>query len=164
MSHAISKQKVYEMLIEEINQVIDRLTKVYETTSDAAVKAQGRMESRYDTTKEEQSKLADAIGMQVYEHRKRLKSLQYFWSITTKNVGTVIGPGSLVIVEADNQEEVYFIIESGSGYVFELEGCEIVCISVQTPLAQSLTGHKQGEVVEVIVGGEKRLLTIKSLQ
>ena len=164
MSHAISKQKVYAMLVEEISQVIARLTKGYESTSDAAAKAQGRMESRYDTIKEEQSKLADAIGMQVYEQRERLRLLQYFWSTITMTVETVIGHGSLVIVETENQEEVYFLIESGSGYAFEIAGYEITCISLQTPLARVLIGHRQNEIIEMEVGGRKRLLTVKSLQ
>jgi len=164
MSLAISKQKIYEMLVEEISQTIARLTKGYLATCDAAIKAQGRMESRYDTIKEEQSKLADVIGMQVYEQRERLRLLQYFWSITTVTTGTVIGPGSLVVVEAENQEKVYFLIESGGGCIFELEGHEVNCISIQAPLARSLIGHTQGEIVEMKIGGRKRLLTVKSLQ
>jgi len=164
MPSAISKQKVYELLVDEIRQNIARLEKGYESVSEAAAKAQGRMESRYDTIKEEQSKLADSIGTQVYEQRERLKQLQFFWSSISSDAGHIVGAGSLVTVESDGGEEIYLIVESGGGRIIEIDDCEIICISIETPVAQALVGHQSGETVEMQIGDKRRLLTIKALQ
>lgn len=164
MSSTISKQKVYELLVGEINKGIVRLQTGYESVSDAAIKAQGRMESRYDTVKEEQSKLADSIGVGILEQKERLKQLQYFWSTISSTAGHIVGLGSLVTIESGGQEEMYFIIKSGGGHIFQLDDCEITCTSVETPIARSLLGHQKGDVVELQMGDRKRSLTIKSLQ
>lgn len=163
MSQVVSKQKVYELLVSEIVGNINRLTQGYESVSDAAAKAQGRMESRYDTIKEEQSKLADSIGMGIYDQKERLRKLQYFWA-THSQPGQIVGPGSMVTVESGDGEETYFILESAGGRIITLDDCEVICISVETPVAQYLLGHRQGEIVEVQFGKRSRQLTIKFLQ
>lgn len=142
------KQLVLDALEQEILQSIERLTKGFENVRDASINAQGRMESRYDTIKEEQGRLADSIGTQVLAQQTVLNRLRYFKSQAGGDNHVFVGSGSLVKVTASYGDDYFFVVEGGGGISVEVEGEEITCISPETPIASALIGHTLNDTVE----------------
>ena len=142
------KQRLLDTLEHEIIQSIERLEHGFSSVKNAAINAQGRMESRYDTIKEEQSKLADSIGTQVLAQQAVLRRLRYFMSQASDDKHIFVASGSLVKVVASYGNDYFFIVEGGGGICVEIEGEEVTCISPETPVASALLGHSLDETVE----------------
>jgi len=142
------KQLLLDALEQEILQSIERLTRGYDNVRDASIKAQGRMESRYDTIKEEQGKLADSIGLQVLAQQTVLNRLRYFKSQVGSDKHVFVAAGSLVKVAASYGHDYFFVVEGGGGISVEVQGEEITCISPETSVASALLGHCLNDTVE----------------
>ncbi len=65
-----------------------------------------------------------------------------------------VGVGALVDVEVDGKRSRYFLAEAAGGTKIEHEGVEIVVLTPEAPLAQSLLGKKPGDTFERTVRGE----------
>ncbi len=65
-----------------------------------------------------------------------------------------VGVGALVDVEVDGKRSRYFLAEAAGGTKIEHEGVEIVVLTPEAPLAQSLLGKKNGDTFERTVRGE----------
>lgn len=161
MSESIKRQLV-DALVREIEESIERLKVSFESTRQAAIQAPGRMQSRYDTTKEEQSKVADGIGMQILKHEAALASVRSF-SRSGEQTGDVVTTGSLVLVKSAVEEVYFLIVPSGAGRTVVVEDKEITSISPEAPIAAALLGHRSGDQVIFTIGTERRTLTILSV-
>lgn len=89
----------------------------------------------------------------VIEENKR--QMEYRIKMIEKNPDKqVVSLDSIVTIEDDYGESIYYITNYLGGIELEIEGKEIFCISKQTPIAKQLLGRKQGENITIPVNGE----------
>ena len=112
-------------------------------------KHKGAMASRYDTFKEEAQYLAGGFASQLIELGKTLgalKSIRDYPPTITKVYG-------YALVEVENLENgsisKYFLLPSGGGNIYEVEGEEISVLSVGAPMARAFMGAVPGDEVEI---------------
>ena len=83
------------------------------------------------------------------------KQMEYRIKTIEKNPDNqVVSLDSIVTIEDDYGESMYYITNYLGGIELEIEGKEIFCISKQTPIARQLLGRGQGENIIIPVNGE----------
>ena len=86
-------------------------------------------------------------------------------SSSTSSENEVIAPGSLVRLEIQGRQSWVFIVPQHGGLVTDFEGDPIQVLTPQSPLGESLLGHKQGDQVELkTYSGTSRVYRVISTQ
>lgn len=123
----------------------------------------GAMASRYDTFKEEAQYLASGFASRLVDIGKTLgalKSIRDYPPTVTKVHG-------YALVEVENLENgsrsKYFLLPSGGGNTYEVEGEEISVLSVGAPMARAFIGAVAGDEVEVKIQGTTRRFSVVSV-
>lgn len=111
--------------------------------------------SRYGKEKIPDRMFNDIIGcfredsVIIVENKKQM---EYRVKTIEKNKDKlVISLDSVVTIEDDYGESIYYITNYLGGIELEIEGKEIFCISKQTPIARQLLGRRQGESIIISV-------------
>lgn len=114
--------------------------------------------SRYGKEKIPERMFNEVIGCfredsVIIEENKR--QMEYRIKTIEKNPDNqVVSLDSIVTIEDDYGESMYYITNYLGGIELEIEGKEIFCISKQTPIARQLLGRGQGENIIIPVNGE----------
>jgi transcription elongation GreA/GreB family factor len=125
------------------------LLKSWEEANKSSIEMDGRMQSRYDTQKEEYAGRANMIMGQI----QRLGRLSEF--LQTKvgsNRKDNIDVGNLVQIQFDEERNPMYLIlleNLGGGTV-----CGFDLISINSPIGKSILGRKKGEKVTYNVGSQ----------
>jgi transcription elongation GreA/GreB family factor len=129
----------------------------------AANDSQTRMESRYDTYREEYSMKAAAIGGSLDD----LKFLQGFLAgllTETKERVTKIMLGSVVEVDyGDNDRELILLLPCHGGDIVKTSQGDVLLISIDSPLGQAIKDHEVGEEVAYETNDHKITIKIISI-
>ena len=123
----------------------------------------GAMASRYDTFKEEAQYLAGGFASRLVELGKTLgalKSIRDYPLTITKVYG-------YALVEVKNLENgsrsKYFLLPSGGGNTYEVEGEEISVLSVGAPMARAFMGAVPGDAVGIKIQGMTKRFSVISV-
>lgn len=141
-------QEGYDRLVAELKELESELPRVKEAIAEA--RAQGDLSENfeYHAAKREQGKLLSRI-------RYKQKILQFARVIDTSRLGgDAVGLLTKVSLTnlANNSSATYTIVSPHEANIMEKR------LSIKSPIAQALLGHKVGEVVEVKVpAGVQRL-------
>jgi len=154
----MNKKNLLEKLIMNLQQKAEEAKKSFESAREAVIAAPGAMQSKSDTTKYQMSRLAES-HLNVYQQIQRcistLKEIDPY-----KNY-KVIGVGTIVKVEENQNEDYYFILPSDCGnQSVELEGQEVLAITIKSPIAQALVNKKVGDKINVKVPAGLRTFRI----
>ena len=71
-----------------------------------------------------------------------------------------INVGALIEISQDGESSHYFIGPSAGGTEIEIEGTEVLVITLQSPLGSQLKGAKQGAKMKINLAGRKQLVEI----
>lgn len=138
----MDKNAILNLLVAMLDEEVEQITKSLNYHRDAAIEAEGRMISRYDSTKAEMSYLADGHQVRLIEANRLISTL--------KNMGT-IGPktkvevGALVQLETTGETKFYLILPGGAGRVIAVDDLNVTVISAASPLYKKMKGLEQGE-------------------
>lgn len=136
---------------------------------DAALNAPPRMESRYDSTKEEMSRLADGFGEKLLEILNLRRGIEGQLAVLRSGVmadtSAVARGGSLVILKLpDDSRRAYFIVNGGAGRTFTVGGQAVTLISPGTPIGGTIIGRVPGGSVPLRIGGTTVEAIVESIE
>lgn len=155
------KKEIVEALLEKLREALSITERQLEQARQGAIEAPGRMQSRYDSAKQEFSYLAESYQKRIFQIKNEISTLEE-WKVrqTSKEI---IGMGSLVEIEEDRNKKksFYFILPAGAGEIVKNRRLKktITIISVKSPLAKELLNKRVGDSLVVA----SRKLTIVCL-
>ncbi len=144
-----------------LRKIIEHLTKdlaVYHKAARAAhaeaTHEQSKAENKYDTRGLEASYLARGQSRQAAEI---VQAIEQFEKLTLRDFqeGDAIDLGALVELNGRNEPSFYFIGPRAGGTEVLHEKKEVLVITPQSPLGQQLVGKKQGERLQIEIGGSR---------
>ena len=144
-----------------LRKIIEHLTKdlaVYHKAARAAhaeaTHEQSKAENKYDTRGLEASYLARGQSRQAAEI---VQAIEQFEKLTLRDFqeGDAIDLGALVELNGRNDPSFYFIGPRAGGTEVLHEKKEVLVITPQSPLGQQLVGKKQGERLQIEIGGSR---------
>lgn len=147
MSDVFLTRQGYEKLRLDLQALRDRRQALAKDIQEAAEKGDLKENAEYHAAKEEQAKVQRRVG----ELEVKLRSAQLIEESSVV-VGEIrIGATARLEDLSDKSEVVYTFVDSAEADFSQGR------ISVRSPLAQGLLGHKEGEEVKIqLPGGVKR--------
>ena len=81
--------------------------------------------------------------------------MQRYESLTLRQFSAQepIDIGAVVELERDGERTVYFVGPLAGGAEIDCKGQAVLVITPHSPLGQQLVGHKQGERLQITIGG-----------
>ena len=156
----IDKQKLFNILKERIEKEIIIIEKAFNSALKDFREAPGVMQSASDTTRSEQDRMQATYQQKLNELKKGFLDLEKLILVDS----SVIKEGSLIVCENNDNQEIYWIVNVGAGERIEINNKEIKTISSDSPLAQVLLGQKEGNVVELKLGGNIEIKKLKIIE
>jgi len=136
------KSELIESLTDRLGVELEKIVLSAESTRQASINAPSAMQSRYDTSRIEQGYLADTLNMRSVGLKKGLHSLG-FLSLPENPI--TVGVGCVVRVKDDFGTDDYLILPYGGGETIETAQGEVIVVTPDAPLAQSMMGLKKRE-------------------
>ncbi|MBI4994010.1 GreA/GreB family elongation factor [Candidatus Wolfebacteria bacterium] len=133
------KKKIIEFAKIELKKKIDFLNKIIDDEQKESASHKGRMESRYDTFKEEAQMRRDAYKKQLFDTQNLLLIIN---EIPLK-INKSIQIGSII----ETNEKIYFISIGVLGPI-KINKQDYVLISPESPIGQILLQKKCGDEFE----------------
>ncbi len=156
MSKNIKKQ-LLQKLIEKMEEKEKETSAQIERNRQAAIESPGRMQSRYDSMKQELSYLVDSLYKRLGDLKKEILNLKKFSADETSF--SKVGLGTIVEVESNKEKKVFFMLPAGAGEtVQDKELGEITILTFASPLGKSLFGKVEDEEITITA---KKYLIIK---
>ena len=128
------KHQLLQQLIEQLERGSDIVAKAAERTRQEAITAEGRMQTRYGSEKEETGYLADGLSQRNQAIQNGVGLLRSF-DLPQNPIR--VGRGCIVRV-ADDQGEPndYFVLPYGGGESLSTEHGEVTVLSPTAPLGK----------------------------
>ena len=139
----MQKVELIKTIITSLTETLGVLEKAARASHAEATHESSRAENKYDTRGLEAAYLA---GGQARQAKEILDCIKVYQSLTTKDfaAGEPIELTALVELEADGASSTYFIGPKSGGLEILHRRKEIMVITPQSPLGQSLMGKKPG--------------------
>lgn len=146
------KTIVLDRLLQLLNENASFIESQIEQKSKDMSEAPGRMQSRYDSSKQEIGYMVDSLNNRLFNLKKDISIIEEFKreyiksDIPCQNVGI----GSFVQLEIGGEKEFYFILPAGGGTTVSAEELgEITIISPDSALTKAIIGRKVGEETQL---------------
>lgn len=155
-----------QVLISNIIAQLGRELEVYTTAARAshaeATHESSKAENKYDTRGLEASYLARGQSKQAAEVAQAIDAFQ---KLPARDFAASdeIDVGAFVVVEARKERSRYFIGPRAGGTEVVHEGSDVIVITPQSPLGQQLVGRRQGEKLQLQMGGSTNEFRIASV-
>ena len=149
----MNKTAVLEKITAQLTAELELLTQAALATHAEATDDENKSEDKYDTRGLEASYLAIGQSKQAVE---TALALQQFQSLTLRDfvVDEPVSLGALVVLEGKGKN-YYFIGPRAGGTEVRHDDREILVITPQSPLGRQLVGKKQGDTVQLELGGKR---------
>jgi|APSaa5957512535_1039671.scaffolds.fasta_scaffold151462_2 transcription elongation GreA/GreB family factor len=161
MEDVMNKSKLLQQLMDTLEEKASITNKSFERAQKDVIEAPGRMESRYDSTKQESSYLADSFYKRSFEIDQAIKTLKSL-SESRLQYRNVIEIGSVVRLKESGQteDEWYIILPVGGGETLYDNSTEIFVISSYSPIADCLLEKRKGDSIKLSLDRNSRQLEI----
>lgn len=148
----MKKALLINEIISSLTESVRTLEKAARASHEEATHESSRAESKYDTRGLEAAYLA---GGQARQAKEILDSIKAYEALVARNFapGEPIDMTALVELDSDGARSSYFIGPKSGGLDIEHRGKEIMVITPQSPLGQTLIGRKAGERWTARLGG-----------
>lgn len=122
-----------------------------ERIKQTAIESPGRMESRYDSTKQEYSYLADDVSESIKRNSSEIKQLEELIKDCANLISDgLIGSGSIIRAALDGQSRAYMLLLFGSSEIITDEVLGgIHTVSSASPIGMLLLNRKVGDTIEL---------------
>jgi len=148
----IIKGLIVEKLVKILTETALLTKKKIEQTRRAAIEAPGRMQSRYDSSKQEYSYQVDGLQKSLLKIQQGIEMLHEFK--VNKLSFDKVTMGSIVQVRKNSEKIFYFILPVGGGNVFETEQFgKITIIAPEAPITKLLLDKRKDD--SVLIGSRK---------
>jgi transcription elongation GreA/GreB family factor len=151
-----ARQALKAELVQKLEETLRTLQAAHADTLEAATHAEAKPENDKDTRALEQSYLARGQAMRIEALKAGLAAVVTM-GVAPGEVGRV---SALVEADEDGDEVRFFLAPEGGGT--RLAG-GVQVVTPASPLGQALVGKREGDEVELKLGGKTRVLTIRSV-
>lgn len=160
MKENIFKNKVREAYLAALMEELANARRGHAEAKKDTIAAEGRMVTRYDSTKTEVGWLADGFLKEVRELEQCIADTKD--GAWYRDAGEVIGVDSLVRVrEEDGFECLYYLVGGRGGMELLLEEEEVYCVSVNAPIAKGMLGRRCGERITAMLEGAMHIISVE---
>ncbi len=148
----MKKTELIKHIIGSLTKSLEVLEKVARASHEEATHESSRAESKYDTRGLEAAYLA---GGQARQAKEILDSIKAYEALATRDFapGEPIELTALVELDAEGIHSAYFIGPRNGGLEIKHRRKEIMVITPQSPLGQTLIGRKAGQRWAAKLGG-----------
>lgn len=143
-------------LIAVLEGTLRALEAAHADTREAATHEEAKPENDKDTRALEQSYLARGQAMRIEALKAGLAAVGTM-NLADGDAGRV---GALVEVEEDDEAVAYFLAPEGGGTKL---GGGVQVVTPASPLGRALIGKREGDEVELKLGGKTRLLAVTAV-
>lgn len=156
----MNKKKLLQCVIETLLFREKNAKQSLEVARRAAIEAPGAMQSHSDTTKWQMSRRAEAIERSLLQTQQALDVLKRLESIIALDM-------VYAIVEVRNLDDGsmarYFLLPTGGGDTYEVDGESITVINMGAPMARAFVDVVAGDEVEIKTQGATKRLSVVSV-
>lgn len=141
------KQEIIASVCKIISGLIDDTKRQFERTRQDVIEAPGRMQSRYDSSKQESGYLADALQKRLMQIKGELITIGGV-KIDRANTG-VVEIGSLIEITEEKKKKFYIILLGGGGTIVKNStlDCTVTVITPVSPIGKTLMNTTKGDLV-----------------
>ena len=156
------KSLLLEELKNRIKHELEQAKSAFDTTRKHATDAELKADGKYDTRSIEAGYLAGAQKKRVDELELELGLLD---EVSLTHASDKVSVGSMVSLEHNGQERVYFISSTSGGSMIKVLGEVVLVISAFSPIGSEVIGLEVGDSFEVEVkeGSEPREYQVKKI-
>jgi transcription elongation GreA/GreB family factor len=149
----VNKRQLVEQIIAALTAELEGYKRSARAAHAEATNEQSKAENKYDTRGLEAAYLARGQSRQAAEI---VAAMQQYESLPLREFapGEPIDLGAVVIVERSGQRTVYFVGPRAGGTEVQYEDDTALVITPQSPVGQRLMGRRQGESLELAIGGK----------
>jgi transcription elongation GreA/GreB family factor len=149
----MNKPAIFAAIVTRLSADLELTLKTALATHAEATDEENKAEDKYDTRGLEASYLA--IG-QSKKAEEAAEALAQFQALPLRDF-TAADPVSLgaLVKLGDRDGSCYFIGPRAGGTEIRHEGGEVMVITPQSPLGRQLMGRKQGDVLQLDLGGRR---------
>ncbi len=150
----MNKQAILQQIIAQLDKELESYARSARAAFEEATDEQNKAENKYDTRSLEASYLARGQSLQMAE---TADSRQQFDQLVAREFGPKepIDIGALVEVESATESSWYFIGPRAGGTEVIEDGKSVLVLTPQSPLGRQLQGKKQGERLQIEIGGRR---------
>ncbi len=158
----MNKHALVKKIVAQLTAELELYFKAARAAHAEATHEQSKAENKYDTRGLEAAYLARGQSRQAAETGQALKD---FESLTPRDFapGEPIDLGALVELETKGERLWYFIGPRAGGTEITHNKTEVLVITLQSPLGQQLAGKKQGDRLQLELGGVKNSFRVVSV-
>src|SRR3989338_3885116 len=136
------KKQLLGMLASQLERKSSGIARAANNARQDAINAEGRMQTRYGSEKEESGYLADGLNLRRNEVEQGLSTLL---ALQLPENPSKVMSGSLVSIRDGSEVEYYFILPYGGGESIETDQGEVTVINPTAPIAKLMLNKKVGE-------------------
>ena len=154
----MTRRLVIQKIIETLQSELETYVRAAKFSHAEATAEENRAENKYDTRGLEASYLAAGQADKIVEMEESIAAFEAM----DRRIGEDerIDIGALIEISQDGERSHYFIGPSAGGTEIEIEGTEVLVITLQSPLGSQLKGAKQGAKMKINLTGRKQLVEI----
>ncbi len=155
----INKRELLDQIVARLQTELELLTTAALATHAEATDEENKAEDKYDTRGLEASYLAHGQSKAAEE---TAQALAHFQGIVLRDFSAhePIGLGALVALDGPSR---YFMGPRAGGTEIKLTSGSVLVITPQSPLGRQLLGRRQGDTVQLDVGGKLSTARINSV-
>ena len=154
----LNKKDILNKICIFLRQQCEQCKKALDESHSNAIDPENIPENKYDTTGLEVSYLVQGQARHLEELKDTLNSYERF---KFPDYNGTVQLGSLVLIEDDNYNEVYYFIGPKTGGINVDDGdINVTLISYKSPIAQKLIGKYVGDLIEIFVNGKNQNFTL----
>ncbi len=157
-----SKPELIARLVKRIDRGIEHTALAQANARQAAIDAPGAMQSRYDSSKEEQGYLADSLSARVNQKATEAARLR---GLPLPEDSFIVQEGSLVRLEdvAEQRFVDYLVLPCCGGERLETGNGDITVVTPESPIGKSMFGLDIGEPFSVTVGKDQKAYRVANV-
>lgn len=139
------KKDIIQACISMWEEEIRKMDRSVKTVRGLAIDAVGSMSSWSDTTKFQQSQIADGLSMKMEDAKLILNQFK----VLPPTVSDTIAVGAVFALRDSETSELnhYLVVKRGGGSSFQVDQTEINLISLEAPLLRVVLGKNRGDGV-----------------
>ena len=148
----LNKHAIVEKIIAALAASLEVCMRSVRDAHAGATDEQSKAENKYDTRGLEAGYLARGQSRQAAEV---MQAMQRYETLAVRKFAAreAIDVGAVVELEREGGRTVYFVGPLAGGAEIDCDGESVQVITPQSPLGRQLIGHKQGERLQIKIGG-----------
>lgn len=159
----MTKGNIVDKLIAALREQLDAGTRAARASGEAATDPDSKAENKYDTRSLEASYLARGQAFRVAETAEALQELEGF-PVRSFGPGEPVATGALVTLKGAAETFLCFVSPAAGGTQLDMDGSEVMVITLWSPLGAKLKGRRVGDSFEMQPGRPASRVTVESVE